>query len=109
MLLMRRSAFLAVSQFVQPHGDQFRDIKDRYVLALGVARGVAKHDGAVGARHRNGGCLCLRKLGEPPLVDPLFAFLAPVLGDKKLRTPGPAAERVFAMVLRFGKRDSASD
>ena len=29
-----------------------------------MARGVAKHDGAVGARHRNRGCLRFRELRE---------------------------------------------
>jgi hypothetical protein len=83
---------------VQPHGDNFRDIQDGHVFALRMARGVAKHDGTVGARHRNRGRLCFRKLGESPLVDAFFGFLAPVVGDEKLRPPGPAAGSVLTMV-----------
>jgi len=88
-------------------GDDFGDVKDFEVIALGMVGGVAKHDGTVGASHHHRGGVGFGELGESKFAHPLFRLVALVVSDKKLRAAGSTALRVLAMARRFRERDAA--
>src|SRR5208337_1653884 len=83
--------------WVEARGDDFGDVKDLEVVALGMVGSVVEHDGTVGAsNHRRRGFGC-GELGKSELVHPLFRLLPPVVSDEKLCAAGSAALRVLAM------------
>src|SRR5208337_2703808 len=88
-------------------GDDFGEVKDLDVVALGVVGSVAKHDGTVRASHHHCGCPGTGELGESKFVHPLFVLVPLVVSYKKLCAARSAALRVLAMVWSFRERDSA--
>jgi hypothetical protein len=88
-------------------GDDFRQVKDFEVVAVGMVSSVAKHDGAVRASHHHCGCPGFGKLGEAKFVHSLSVLIPLVVSHKKLCAAGSAASRVLAMVCSFRERDSA--
>ena len=68
--LLARGLQLTIAS-IYTAGNDFREIKNGNVIALGVPCCVAQHDGAVGAGNRDRGRLCFRKLCESSLVHSL--------------------------------------
>jgi hypothetical protein len=88
-------------------GDDFRQVKDFEVVALGVVGSVAKHDWTVGASHHHCGCPGFGELGESKFVHALFRLVPLVVSYEKPCAARSAASRVLAMVRSFGERNSA--
>jgi hypothetical protein len=88
-------------------GDEFGDVEDLKVVALGEVGSVTQHDRAVGARHHQCGSLGGGELGQTKFVHPSGILLPPILGDEKLRAAGAAALRILAVVVRLRQRNAA--
>jgi hypothetical protein len=81
--------------------DDFGEVKDLEVVALGVVGGVAKHDRAVGASSHHCGCLGFGELGKSEFVHALFRPLSLVVGYEQPGAAGSTALRVLPMVRGF--------